>query len=103
MLYSPEWPLDKVTIIAGSTFPVAAAVGDFDEATARLVEQRISFGSAFDGARFAPVGSEGHQVPGQIEQQIFPQGSSQFSIGRLSHGGAVLSEGIQTSLETDPL
>lgn len=33
-----EWPLDKVSIFAGSTFPAAVAVGDFNEATARLIE-----------------------------------------------------------------
>ena len=35
---SREWPLDKVSIFAGSAFPAAVAVGDFNEATARLIE-----------------------------------------------------------------
>ena len=35
---SQEWPLDKVSIFAGSAFPAAVAVGDFNEATARLIE-----------------------------------------------------------------
>ena len=34
----PEWPLVKASIIAGAAFPVAAAVGDFYEAAARLIE-----------------------------------------------------------------
>ena len=33
-----EWPLVKAAIIAATAFPVAAAVGDFYEATARLIE-----------------------------------------------------------------
>src|SRR5258707_14232539 len=68
----PEWPLVKASIIAGSSFPVAAAVGDFDEASARLVEQRIGFGPVFDRAGFAAIGSEGNQVAGEVEQQVFP-------------------------------
>jgi hypothetical protein len=54
----PEWPLVKGLIIAGSAFPVAAAVGDFHELVARLIEQRIGFGAVFDGARFTTIGSE---------------------------------------------
>jgi len=80
--------------MAWPAFPVAAAVGDFDEATARLVEQWIGFGPAFDGARFAAIGPEGHQVPGQVEQQIFPQGSPQSSIGRLSQRRTVPSRRV---------
>ena len=57
---SPEWPLVKAPIIAGSAFPVTAAVGDFHEFAARLVEQGKGLGTAFDGAGFRPVGSQGH-------------------------------------------
>ena len=35
---SPEWPLVKAAIIAGAAFPVAAAVRDFYETAARLIE-----------------------------------------------------------------
>jgi hypothetical protein len=35
---SPEWPLVKASIIAGAAFPVAAAVRDFYETAARLIE-----------------------------------------------------------------
>ena len=55
---SPEWPLVKVSINAGSAFPVAAAVGDFDELAPGLIEQGIGFGSVFDRAGFTAVGSE---------------------------------------------
>ena len=34
----PEWPLVKVSIFAGSAFPVAAAMGDFHEFAAWSVE-----------------------------------------------------------------
>jgi len=56
----PEWPLVTGSIIAGSAFPVTAAVGDFHELTARLIEQGIGLGAAFESARFRAVGAEGH-------------------------------------------
>lgn len=68
----PEWRLVKASIIAGSAFAVTAAVGDFHEFTPRLIEQWIRFGTAFDGARFRSVGSEGHQIARQGQQQILP-------------------------------
>ena len=40
---SPEWPLVKAPIIAGTAFPVTAAVRDFYEAAARLIEQWVGF------------------------------------------------------------
>ena len=57
---SPEWPLDKASIIAGSAFPVTAAVGDFDEPPPWLVEQGIGFGSVFDRSGLATIGSKGN-------------------------------------------
>ena len=57
---SPEWPLVKAPKIAGSAFPVSAAMGYFHEAVTRSVEQRISFGPAFYRARLFAVGSERH-------------------------------------------
>jgi hypothetical protein len=35
---SSEWPLVKGSIVAGASFPVAVAMGDFYEAAAGLVE-----------------------------------------------------------------
>jgi predicted ATP-dependent endonuclease of OLD family len=68
----PEWRLVKAAIIAGSALPITAAVRDFHECAPRLVEQGKGFGAAFDGARFSPMRSEGHQVARQGQQQILP-------------------------------
>jgi hypothetical protein len=38
---SSEWLLVKVSIIARSSLPVAIGIGNFLEATARLIEQRV--------------------------------------------------------------
>jgi hypothetical protein len=35
---SPEWPLVKVLIFAGSAFPISATMGDFHELAAWFVE-----------------------------------------------------------------
>ena len=43
----PEWPLVKPSIIAGASFPVTAAVGDFHETPTGLVEQGVGFGPTF--------------------------------------------------------
>ena len=64
----PEWPLVKAPKIAGASFPIAAAMRDFHEAPAWLIEQRVGFGPALDGPRLAAVGSVSNQVPGQVEQ-----------------------------------
>jgi len=69
---SPEWPLVKAQRITGTSFPVTAAMGDFHEAIARLVEQRVGFGPVFDRSRLVAVGSAANQVPGQVAQQVFP-------------------------------
>jgi hypothetical protein len=64
----PEWPLVKPLIIAGTAFPIVAAVGDFHEAMARLIEQRIRFGPVFDGARLRAVGAATDPITRQVEQ-----------------------------------
>ena len=62
-----EWPLVKASIIAGSAFPITTAVGDFDEPPAGLVEQRIRFGAAFDGAWLPSIRSARNQIPRQVD------------------------------------
>jgi hypothetical protein len=57
---SPEWPLVKLAIIAGSSFPITAAMGDFHETVAWLVEQWISFRPMLYGARLLAVGCKRH-------------------------------------------
>jgi hypothetical protein len=53
-------------------FPVAIAVEDslFPEFVAWFVEQRKSFGSPFDRARFSAVGALGKLVSGDDLQQL---------------------------------
>ncbi len=54
--------LVKAPIIAGASFPVTAAVGDFYKLAARLIEQGVGFGAALDRARFEAIGPVAHQV-----------------------------------------
>ena len=54
----PEWPLVKVSIIAGSAFPVTARMGDFHELSARPIEPGKGLGAAFDRARFGLRGTK---------------------------------------------
>jgi len=63
-----EWPLVKASIIAGASFPITVAMRDILKAAARLVEQWVRLGPAFDGPRFASVGPIAHQVSGQVAQ-----------------------------------
>ena len=63
-----EWRLVKTVVIAWSAFPIAAAMGDFDELSPGLIEQGILLGSTFERARLAPVGAGGHRIPGQTKQ-----------------------------------
>ena len=58
----PEWPLVKASIIAGSAFPIVAAMGDFHEEVAWFIEEGVGFWAAFDGAWFAAVGAVAHQI-----------------------------------------
>ena len=44
-----EWPLVKLSKMTGSSFPITAAVRDFDELFAGTIEQRVSFWSMFKG------------------------------------------------------
>jgi len=64
--------VSEASTIAASAFPVTAAVGDFDEFTARLIEEGIGLGTTFDGGRFSSVGSAGHELARQDPQQVFP-------------------------------
>src|ERR1039458_6282186 len=45
---SPEWRLDKSAISRGLTFAITAAMGNFFEPVARLVQEWVGFWSAFD-------------------------------------------------------
>ena len=54
---SSEWRLDKSAISRGLTFAITAAMGNFFEPVARLVQEWVGFWSAFDGARFIAMGA----------------------------------------------
>src|SRR6185312_10280977 len=64
----PEWPLVKGAIISGAAFPESVAMGDFHELMAGLIEEWVSFGSAFHGAGLSAVGAPGHSIAHQINQ-----------------------------------
>ena len=99
----PECPLVKASIIAGASFPIAVAVGDFLEAAAWLIEQRVGLGPAFDRPRFQPMGSVSNQVTGQIQQQILPELAPHFAVASLADRLAVLAQRIDAAFEADPL
>ncbi len=54
---SYEWRLDKSAISRGFTFSITAAMGNFFEPAAWLVQEWVGFWSAFDGARFIAMGA----------------------------------------------
>ena len=85
-----EWPLVKASIIARSSLPISAAVGDFNELSARLIKQWVCFWPSFYRPGFAAIRPVGHQISGEVEQQIQPKASAQFSVAGLRDGGAVL-------------
>src|SRR5208282_1694923 len=99
---SSEWPLVKAAITAGAAFPVAAAVGDFYEAAARLIEQWVRFRPALDRPRFLAVGATADEIAREVEQQVLPGLAARPLVGSFGDGLAVLTEGINATLEADP-
>ena len=69
--------------MAGASFPVTAAVGDFHEPPPGLVEQRVGFGPPFDGARFGALGPFAHQIPYQVAQQVLPELAAHLPVAGL--------------------
>src|ERR1035441_881737 len=98
----PEWPLVKASIIAGAAFPVAAAVGDLYEAAARLIEQWVRFRSALDRPRFLAVGAIADEVTREVAQQVLPELAAHPRVASFGDGLAVLTKGINATLEADP-
>ena len=99
MLISSKWPLVKSSIIAGSSFPTAVAVGHIFELVAGLIEQRERFRSALEGAGLVAKGSVSDLIPDQIEEQVVPQLPTHLLIARLGDGIAVLAERVDCSLK----
>ena len=86
--------------MAWSSFPVTAAMGDFDEASARLIEQGKRFGATFDRAGFVAMGSMGNEISGQGQPEIIPPSAARLLIGRTGDGVAVWAQGIERAWET---
>src|ERR1019366_10502240 len=86
-----EWPLVKAPIIAGTAFPVAAAVGNFYEAAARLIDQWVGFWPALDGPRFLAVGAIADQVAREVEQQVLPELAAHLLVASYGNSLAVLT------------
>ena len=100
-LGSLEYPLDHVSIMRGSAFPVSVAMGGFDESAALLIEQAIRFGSALRACSSCQSGSQGTKSrarlsnrPPMIWRRIFPAAWSGDS--------GVLAKGINGFFETKP-
>ena len=65
--------------------------------------QEIVLGSAFDGTRFGPTGSFGHQIAGQRQQQRCPQLFFPAHGSGLTERVVKLPQRVQDAFETDPL
>ena len=48
-------------------------MGNLDELAARLIEQRVGLGTAFQRSGFAPVWPPRDRVPHQVNQQVLPK------------------------------
>src|SRR5258707_13695263 len=68
----PEWRLDKGTICL-SIFAIAAAMRDFSEHMAGLIQELIGFGAAFDFAGLLSAGPQGHPVTCNTFGQLGPK------------------------------
>ena len=75
-------------------------MGDFHELTAQLIEEGIGFGSAFDGSRFGSVGSDGHQIAGEGQEQACPELAAHLATARSADGVVKLAQGVEAALNT---
>jgi hypothetical protein len=77
-------------------------VGDLYEAAARLIEQWVRFRPALDRPRFLAVGTIADEVAREVEQQVLPELAAHPLVASFGDGLAVLTEGIDATLEADP-
>ena len=97
-----EWRLVYQSEIPGAGLRVFAAVANFSVLSAWFVEQSEGFWPVFDGAWFIAPGTVRHQIARKVQQQVLPQSMAHFCAAGLSHGRAILPEGIDRSSKAEP-